>query len=490
MTASTRRWSSALGGRPSFPKMLETCFSTAPSVTTSSRAIAAVRAALGHQREHVALARRELLEPRRAAAGDELGDDLGIHRRSRPRRRGAPRRRTRPGRRRGPSAGSRRRRGRRRAAPWRRPARRTARARAPGSPATRRRASSAARMPSSRNDGGRRTSTTHDVGPLALDRLEERLARPRPPRRPRSRCPRSRRVSPSRSSARSSAITTRMAAPRAGWSARRRGSTTKSVPSSASTRLRSPVSPPPLGVRRRRAPSSRTSTSSRVAARARRAPRARGACACLADVRERLGRRRSRRRSRRPPARGPPRSQVDRRRARRRAPASEVIASRRPRSESSAGRMPRARSRSSASARWVSSRASPTSVAAPSVSPAGELLLGAAELHRDGDQARLRAVVQVALDPLELQARGVDGAGARLLQVLDAPLELARGSGASSPQASAAEAADVPRTSSAGDRDQHDADAGEDPPRRSSCRRRQTPVSQPVRAAPTTRPGT
>lgn len=49
----------------------------------------------------------------------------------------------------------------------------------------------------------------------------------------------------------------------------------------------------------------------------------------------------------------------------------------------------------------------------------GELLLRAAELHRDRADACLSAVVQVALDPLELQARRVDRTGARLLQALD-----------------------------------------------------------------------
>ena len=39
-TASTRRWSSGAGARPSFPKMLVTCFSTARSVTTSCSAMA------------------------------------------------------------------------------------------------------------------------------------------------------------------------------------------------------------------------------------------------------------------------------------------------------------------------------------------------------------------------------------------------------------------------------------------------------------------
>ena len=47
-------------GRPSLSKMLETCFSTARSVITSSLRDPLVRAALGHQLEHLALARGEL----------------------------------------------------------------------------------------------------------------------------------------------------------------------------------------------------------------------------------------------------------------------------------------------------------------------------------------------------------------------------------------------------------------------------------------------
>jgi hypothetical protein len=42
--------------------MFETCFSTRASVTTRRSAMRVVRAALGHQPEHLALARRELVE--------------------------------------------------------------------------------------------------------------------------------------------------------------------------------------------------------------------------------------------------------------------------------------------------------------------------------------------------------------------------------------------------------------------------------------------
>ena len=59
--------------------MLLMCFSTAPPPTTSARGDGGVRPALGHQREHLALARGELAE-RVAAAGEQLRDDFGIER--------------------------------------------------------------------------------------------------------------------------------------------------------------------------------------------------------------------------------------------------------------------------------------------------------------------------------------------------------------------------------------------------------------------------
>ena len=55
-----------------------------------------------------------------------------------------------------------------------------------------------------------------------------------------------------------------------------------------------------------------------------------------------------------------------------------------------------------------------------------ELLLRHAEIHRQRDEPRLGAVVEVALDPLQLGGLGVDGARARALQLDDAP-PLARG---------------------------------------------------------------
>src|SRR4051812_30869231 len=105
-TARTRRWSASEGGRPSLPKMFETCFSTAPSVTTRRSADAgvvrppALKAStprpprggssstpfsvpppLGQGAEPLALGRRELVEHAvLGAAAEELGDRLGVHR--------------------------------------------------------------------------------------------------------------------------------------------------------------------------------------------------------------------------------------------------------------------------------------------------------------------------------------------------------------------------------------------------------------------------
>ena len=61
--------------------MLLMCFSVAPSVMPSSVGDPDVRAALGHRRQHLALAGRQRRERVVAAAADhELGDDLGVER--------------------------------------------------------------------------------------------------------------------------------------------------------------------------------------------------------------------------------------------------------------------------------------------------------------------------------------------------------------------------------------------------------------------------
>ena len=78
------------------PKMLATCFSTAPTVSTSASAMRRVRAALRHQLEHLALARGQRVErARRRAAGERAAPRPPGRARCRRRRRGAPRRRSR-----------------------------------------------------------------------------------------------------------------------------------------------------------------------------------------------------------------------------------------------------------------------------------------------------------------------------------------------------------------------------------------------------------
>ena len=214
--------------------MLEMCFSTAPWVTTSSRAIGRVRAALGDQLEGLALAGGERVDrrvPRIAMAlAHQRADHLAIER-------GAARRHpahrvherphlgdalleqvadaaTRP----------------RPAARPSRPARRTARARAARATGWRRRASSAARIPSSVNVGGRRTSQ------IARSGLWPATIRSRPG--PSSAVAAtsipfslSSATRPSRSSAWSSTITTRIgASPRSCWVTGTAGSPARSCP--------------------------------------------------------------------------------------------------------------------------------------------------------------------------------------------------------------------------------------------------------------------
>ena len=61
-TASTRRWSSPAAGRPSLAKMLATCFWTPRWLIVQAVGDRLVRAALGDEREHLALARGERVE--------------------------------------------------------------------------------------------------------------------------------------------------------------------------------------------------------------------------------------------------------------------------------------------------------------------------------------------------------------------------------------------------------------------------------------------
>ena len=154
----------------------------------------------------------------------------------------------------------------------------------------------------------------------------------------------------------------------------------------------------------------------------RRAPRARacrrrGRCGCRPAAPARAWRRwraprrrRSRRRSRPPaPARGA--TSTDRSTRIGVELASDASAASRPRSASTGGWIPRARSRSSRSACSAPARASASSSPARS-GILGELLLRHPEAHPERDQPRLRAVVQVALDPAQLGLLGVHRAGA------------------------------------------------------------------------------
>ena len=78
-------------------------------------------------------------------------------------------------------------------------------------------------------------------------------------------------------------------------------------------------------------------------------------------------------------------------------------------------------------ARPSRSRASPRAFSTSSRAPSGSRSKRSSAMPRSsasGDEARLRAVVQVALDALQLGGGGVDRAGARLGQDLDALLEL------------------------------------------------------------------
>ena len=85
--------------------------------------------------------------------------------------------------------------------------------------------------------------------------------------------------------------------------------------------------------------------------------------------------------------------------------------------------MPRTSERSSASAVVEDSRASAISVR-PRPRVAGDQFLGQAEIHRQGDQLGLRAVVQVALDPAQLGGGVVDRLRPRGLQLADPLLQL------------------------------------------------------------------
>ena len=250
---------------------------------------------------------------------------------------------------------------------------------------------------------------------------------------------------PSRSSARSSAITTRTGPPRTGPWGRRPGEAMASVPSSAARRLCRPSSPWPVGVGAAAAVVAHLDAQAPVLA-----PHAHLGAArprVLDGVGQRLGD-------------GEVGGELDRRRAgaRRGRPRRWSAAACAPR----ARRSPRpGRARTAApggcrargrAARPAPARASPRAFVdelARALGVAVEALLGHAEVERERDEPRLRAVVQVALDALQLGGGGVDRAGARLGQDLDALLELPAARGRARPASSAPLAAAVPRTSAA-----------------------------------------
>ena len=229
---------------------------------------------------------------------------------------------------------------------------------------------------------------------------------------------RSRATRPSRSSAWSSAITTRMAAPpRIGRPAAGRAvdvEACRRAPRRGGAgrpgRCRAGSAPP--------GPSSATSTTQRARRSRRARTRRRRPRRVLGRVGQRLGddevggglddRRRA----------GASSSRVDRRPASPSARPSASTAAARPRSASTGGAMPRARSRSSAiaCARLARGRAR-TSAAASGRSV--EPLLGAAELHAQRDEPGLRAVVQVALDPAQLGRLHVERAAPGARQLVD-----------------------------------------------------------------------
>ena len=249
-TASTRRWASSPSGTSSLISTWRTCASTVRSLRNRRLAIAGVRQALGHQLEHLALARRSARRADRRRAGRAARDDLRVERRAAAatRSRGveeladvehavleqvaeaAERRRARP---RGVVSMC-----------WE----------STSTPTLGVRVLDLARRAGALVGVRRRhADVEHDeVGPLAGD--GGRAARRRRPATATTSWPPSAnsRARPSRSSTWSSAITTRMAAPRPGWCRRPRALSMRSVPAVGGHAVARPASPEP--VRRARRP--------------------------------------------------------------------------------------------------------------------------------------------------------------------------------------------------------------------------------------------
>ena len=212
-----------------------------------------------------------------------------------------------------------------------------------------------------------------------------------------------------------------MAAPPARWSRPRPGWTTASVPSSAATRWRRPMSPVPVGVGAARALVARPRRPAGRRGRRARPSRARAA-GVLGGVGQRLGHDEvgGRLDHRQRPAQ-------DRRvhgdrdlRARARAPRPP------PRGRGRPAPAARCRGRGRAARRWP--RPPPRGRRRTSSATSGlalQALLGAPELHAQGDEARLGAVVQVALDAPQLGRLDVEGARAGARELVDARRELA-----------------------------------------------------------------
>ena len=103
----------------------------------------------------------------------------------------------------------------------------------------------------------------------------------------------------------------------------------------------------------------------------------------------------------------------------------------------------------------------------------GQPRLGAAELHAQGHEPRLRAVVEVALDPAQLRVLHVERPAARARELVDAldellladprqPVAVHEQRARRQPQRHAEDRPHRPQVAAAGERPHHDADHGDD----------------------------